>query len=501
MVLAMSTNTYLACDLGAESGRVMIGNLSSGSSGDRLTLEEIHRFPTGGMRIAGSLRWDMLRIFEELKAGMRKVAARGIAVDSVSTDSWGVDYALMRANEPMLSVPFHYRDNRMDGGYERAFALISADEIFEESGIQFMLINTLFQLHADQAIRPELLQLAERFLPIGDYVNWLFSGVVKAEESMASTTQLWNPRTKSWSSKIIERLGIPRHLFPEVVPSGTRLGPILKDVADETGIQGAQIVATCSHDTGAAVAAVPSEEGDGWAYLSSGTWSLLGIESPTPIITALSRKHNFTNEIGIGSSTRFLKNIVGLWIVQECRRAWASNAGGGADFSYEQLTEMAHAAKPLRSLINPSDARFGKPGEMPEKVAAYCRETGQPVPSSHGEIVRCALESLALSYRRTLEEIEVVTGKKLTRLHIVGGGTKNQLLNQFAAEATGRRVICGPVEATAIGNVLIQAIAMGRLKDLAALRRVVRASFPVTTYVAKDALAWQAAYQRFQSLP
>jgi len=489
----MTTHSYVACDLGAESGRVMLGTLSDGI----LTLEEIHRFPTGGIAIAKSLRWDMLRIWDEIKSGLRKIAQMKIPVASISTDAWGVDVVYMHPNEPMLIQPFHYRDNRTDGGYERVFAKVPAQEIFEETGIQFMLINSLYQLEADQFRRPEVLQLATRFLMVGDFIHHLLCGSDQIDESNASTTQLFNPKTKQWSEGLIARLGLPRHLFPAVVPSGTVLGTLSAEVASETGLSGTKVVTTCSHDTGAAVAGVPGE-GAGWAFLSSGTWSLLGIESATPIITEQSRKHNFTNEIGWGSSIRFLKNIVGLWVVQECRRSWAAQ---GMEFTYETLTEMALAATPLASLINPSDPRFGKPGDMPQKISDYCRETGQPVPVTQGEFVRATLESLALSYRRTIEEIELVTGSKIQRLHIVGGGTKNQLLTQFAADATMRPVIAGPVEATAIGNVLMQAIALGQLSDLTALRRVVRASFPVTSHTPINPALWDAAYRRFQKLP
>jgi rhamnulokinase len=489
----MSTHSYIAIDLGAESGRVMLGILTDG----RLTLEEVHRFPTGGITICRSLRWDMLRIWDEIKLGLRKVSQTGRSISSISTDAWGVDYVLMHGSEPMLIQPFHYRDNRTEGGYERVFARVPAQEIFEETGIQFMLINSLYQLEADQFRRPEIMKLAERFLMVGDFIHYLLCGSIKIDESNASTTQLFNPRTKTWSDKLIDRIGIPRRLFPEVVPSGTVLGTVLPEVANEIGLSGTKIVTTCSHDTGAAVAGVPGE-GEGWAFLSSGTWSLLGIESAVPIITSESRKFNFTNEVGWGSAIRFLKNIVGLWVVQECRRSWAAE---GSEFTYETLTEMAYAAKPLVSLINPSDPRFGKPGEMLEKIADYCRQTGQPVPVTQGEYVRTTLESLALSYRRTIEEIEQVTDKKIKRLHIVGGGTKNMLLNQFAADATMRPVIAGPVEATAIGNVLMQAMALGQLKDHAALRSVVRNSFPVTTHTPTNPDLWEAAYRRFKQLP
>jgi rhamnulokinase len=484
---------YVACDLGGESGRVMLGTLEGG----RLRLDEAHRFPTAGIAIAGTLRWDMLGMWNEVKTGLRKIAARGVAVDSISTDAWGVDYVLVRRGEPQLTPPFHHRDPRTEGGYERVAAKIPLDDVFAETGIQFMPINTLYQLEDDIAHRPQVLALAETFLGVGDYINWLLCGAAKMEESMASTTQMWNPRARRWSDAIVSGLGLPRHLLPEVVPSGAVLGELLPEVAAEVGIAEAAVVATCAHDTGAAVAAVPAD-GEGWAFISSGTWSLLGVETREPIITPASRRANFTNEVGFGGSIRFLKNIVGLWIVQECRRAWLVE---GADLGYESLTDLARVAKPFAALINPDDPRFARPRGMPRRIAAYCHETGQAVPASYGQVVRCALESLALSYRRVLDELETVTGRRISRLHIVGGGSRNQLLNQFAADATGREVVAGPVEATAIGNLLMQGLALGRLEDLADLRRVVRASFPVQTYHAKDRDLWDAAYRRFRALP
>ncbi|MGA2140064.1 MAG: rhamnulokinase family protein [Verrucomicrobiia bacterium] len=482
----MNVHHYIACDLGAESGRVMLGSLE----GERVTLEEIHRFSNGPVSVFGSLRWDVLRIFDELKTGLGKIAARGIEVESLSCDSWGVDYVLLRGNEPMLTVPYHYRDARTDGGLERANAVIPLDTIFAETGIQFMTINTLYQLHADQAQRSWVLKSADRFLTIGDYFNHLFSGVSRCEESLASTTQLYNPRKHKWSKKLIRGFRFPKAIFPEVVPSGTVLGPALP----ELGLAGAKVVASCSHDTGAAVAAVPAEGRD-WAYISSGTWSLLGIESKKPILTDKARQYNFTNEVGCGGSIRFLKNIVGLWVVQECKRAWTKP---GESMSYESLSEAAAQAPGLRALIRPSDPRFVKPGNMPGKIADFCRETGQPVPGDAGGTIRCALESLALQYRQTLDQIEDITGRKIMKLHIVGGGSRNKLLNQFAANATGRTVMAGPIEATAAGNVLIQAIALGHLPSHEALRHVVRNSFEVETYKPADAELWQQAYERFQ---
>ncbi len=486
----MSTYHYVACDLGAESGRVMLGTLANG----KLTLEEVHRFPNGPITINGTLRWDVLRLFDEMKAGLRKVAARGLPVASLSTDSWGVDYVWLRDGEPQLTAAFHYRDpQRSTGAYERVFAVASQDEIFAETGIQFMPINTLYQLHWDMVNRPWLLKCADRFLPIADYYNYLFSGVSKCEASLASTTQLYNPKRKKWSKSLAKKIGLKTKLLPEICPSGAVLGPLLP----EFELPGAQVVATCSHDTGAAVAAVPAD-GKGWAYISSGTWSLLGIETKKPVINDKSRQYNFTNEVGYGHSIRLLKNIIGLWIVQECRRAWAKQ---GQEYNYDQITQMAADTPPLKSLIHPNDTRFLAPDNMPHKIADYCRETNQAVPATPGEFIRCTLESLALLYRHVLDQMEDVAGQKLTTLHIVGGGTKNRLLNQFSANATGRTVIAGPVEATAAGNVLIQALALGHIVTLRELRTIVRQSFPVETYQPQDALTWQQAYDRFQKLP
>ncbi|MCG3149277.1 MAG: Rhamnulokinase [Verrucomicrobiae bacterium] len=466
---------YIACDLGAESGRVMLGTLTDG----KVSLKEIHRFPNGAINVNGGLRWDVLRLFDELKTGIRKV---DVKAESLSCDSWGVDYVWLKGNEPFLTAPYQYRDlTRNDGAFDRAFPLVAADEIFAETGIQFMTINTAYQLHWDAVNRPWVFKAADRFLPIGDYFNFLFSGVAKSEVSLASTTQLYNPKKKKWSRPLLKKLGLPAKLFPDIVPSGTVLGAY-NDI---------KVIATCSHDTGGAVAAVPAA-GKGWAYLSSGTWSLVGIEAKKPIINEQSRQFNFTNEIGFGHSIRFLKNIIGLWILQECRRAW------GGKYDYAELAKLAEAAAPLRSLINPNDERFGQPDNMPDKIAAFCRETGQPVPANEGAYVRCILESLALLYRKTLDQIEQMTGKSIKTLHIVGGGSQNTLLNQLSANATGRTVVTGPVEATAIGNILIQAIALGHLKDLDELRQVVRNSFAVQTY--KPQGDWQSASERFQKL-
>jgi len=489
----MNPAHYIACDLGAESGRVMLGALDAG----KLSLEEIHRFPSAVVRVLGSIRWDMLRIFEELKIGLRKIGQRKISAAGVSVDSWGVDYVLFNNVHPLLSPPFHYRDARTDETYERVREKIGAEEIFAETGIQFMQINTIYHLASDAEKSRALLEVADGFLNIGDYFNYLFSGIARNDESNASTTQLYNPRTRSWSDKLIAALDIPRKIFPKIVAPGTVLGRLLPEVASETLLNDVQVVATCSHDTGAAVAAVPAHGGEDWAYLSSGTWSLLGVELPQPLISEKVRAHNFTNEAGYGGTTRFLKNIVGLWILQESRRVWER---AGQNFDYATLTSEAQNAEPFRSLINPNAARFAKPGEMPEKIAAFCRETNQPAPETPGQFTRCILESLALLYRKTLEEIIQLTGREISRLHIVGGGSQSALLNQFAASATQREVIAGPVEATAIGNVLIQALALGHIESLDALRGIVRDSFPLQNFQPQETQSWREAFERFSSL-
>jgi len=483
---------YLACDLGADSGRVILGRLESGW----LTLEELHRFSNGPAKIGGSLRWDVLRIFEELKTGLRKFAEKKIPAVSLSVDSWGVDYVLFNSRQPMLALPYHYRDPRTEQPYAETLRTVGRERIFSETGIQFMPFNTIYQLIADVEQNSDLLAVADQFLNIGDYLNFLFSGVARAEESLASTTQIYNPVSRTWSDGLIRDFKFPKNIFPAIVPSGSKLGPVLPEIAEETGLSGIEVVATCSHDTGAAVAAVPAE-GDDWAYLSSGTWSLIGVELPSPLINETVREHNFTNEVGYGGTIRFLKNIIGLWILQESRRTWERE---GHLLDYSEIERLAEEAEPFRSLINPNATRFLQPGGMPEKIAAYCRETGQPVPETHGQFARCIYESLALRYRTTLDQMAEIIGHKISRLHIVGGGSQSSLLNQFAASATGRTVLAGPVEATACGNVLIQALALGHLPDLAALREVVRTSFSIRKYQPEQSDVWLKASERFASL-
>jgi rhamnulokinase len=484
----MSTN-YLAVDLGAESGRVMLGTLWEG----KLSLEEIHRFPNRVNTINGHLHWDLAHLEKEIFAGLEKAARLDVAISGISTDSWALDYIWLGETGEVLAQPFCYRDARTHETPARLFKKIPFAKIYEQTGIQFMLINTLFHLEAEQGNPPAG---ADHFLTIADYFNSRFSGVEAIEESMASTTQIYNPRTRAWSEEIIVHLGLRPSHFPKIVPSGSVLGPVTGVLRDSPALAGAQVVATASHDTGAAVAAVPAGGPGSWAYLSSGTWSLLGAELSKPVITDAAREAGFTNEVGLGGTIRFLKNIAGLWVLQECRRAWEAD---GQPFSYEQLTQLATESGPAKAHLLLSDPRFISAGEMPQKIAAFCRETGQPVPATTGEYVRTILESLALTYIQVLGQLEALIGQTVGTLHIVGGGTHNQLLNQLTADATKRTVVTGPVEATAIGNILIQALALGHIESAGHVRQIVETSFPTKTFQPQSAFSDEVR-ARFASL-
>ncbi|MBI3875279.1 MAG: rhamnulokinase [Verrucomicrobia bacterium] len=469
----------------------MLGTLRNG----RLAVEELHRFPNVPLKTDACLHWDVPALFGGVKEGLKKAAALGEPIASVSCDSWGLDCVLLDEREQIISPTFHYRDARTERGVKALLAKVPWETVFAETGIQFMPINTLFHLAAES---PERLARTAKVLPIGDAFNWMLCGAARAEVSFASTTQLYNPRTRDWSPVLLDAVGLCAEKFPPLVPPGTRLGRLLPEISDETGLGPIEVIATCSHDTGAAVAAVPASlnsEPPSWAYLSSGTWSLMGVEITVPVITDRSRELNFTNEIGFANSVRLLKNIGGLWLVQECRRAWAR---AGQDFDYATLTALASAAPPFAALINPADARFLAPENMPATIAEFCRETGQSEPRTPGAFIRCALESLALLYRRTLRQIEELLGTRIERLHVVGGGSKNALLNQLAANACGVPVFAGPAEATAIGNILVQAIALGQLPSLAAAREVVRNSTAIQVFRPCDTAKWDEAAVLFE---
>jgi rhamnulokinase len=480
---------YLACDLGADSGRVILGTLDQG----KISIEELHRFPNGAVKLAGALHWDFNRLLEELKTGLKKAAAKNLPIASISTDSWGVDYVVYDERGLPVQPVWHYRDSRTVGGVEAVKEKVGWPEIYSETGIQFMALNTIYQIVTEPK---ERLAKAKQILLIGDAFNFFCSGVARNEVSLASTTQLYNPTHKHWSKRLFTALGLREDLFAPICASGTRLGPLKPNLVKETGLPPIEVIATCSHDTGAAVAAVPAS-GENWAYLSSGTWSLMGVEWPQPVINDESRNLGFTNEIGYGDSVRLLKNIVGLWLIQESRRYWAKT---GKKLEFADLEKLAAASKPFVSLINPDDARFLSPDDMPKKIAEFCRETNQSEPADIGACVRCIYESLALFYRVTLRKLERLSGKKIEKLHIVGGGSQAGMLNQFAANSLKIPVLAGPTECTGLGNILIQAIALGHLESHEAAREVVRNSFELKAYTPQDAAQWDAAAARFEKL-
>lgn len=491
----MTEHCYLAVDLGAESGRVMAGFFD----GRQVRLEELHRFPNGGVNIADTLRWDVLGLWREIQTGLGKAAAIDAEIKSVGVDSWGVDYVLMSGDDELLGHPWHYRDTRNNGMIELATQRVPREEIFAETGLQFIQINSLFQLVAMSRQHPELLGQAGRFLMIADYFHWCLCGSRVVEFTNATTTQMFHPGRRDWSVELIRKLGIPTEMLGEVVNPGTNLGKLRSEIAESTGLPRIDVVAPATHDTGSAVAAVPTSNTGrpDWAYISSGTWSLMGVEVQEAILTPEAVELNVTNEGGIDGTYRLLKNIMGLWLVQECRR---SIVRSGRDVDYDQLTALAHEAAPFTSIIDPDHADFMSPDDMPTAIRQWCESRGQHAPETEGQLVRTALEGLALRYNVVLRGLERLTGVAVEVIHIVGGGSRNSLLNQFTANACQRPVVAGPVEATAMGNVLIQARAAGEIASLADIREVVRNSCEIRTFEPENAEEWAAAAERFDQL-
>jgi rhamnulokinase len=487
-----TTRNYLALDLGAESGRAIIGALE----GDKLSLNEVHRFGNGPVRLPDGMHWDVLRLWSEIKSGIASAVKHGAKLEGIGLDTWGVDFALLDKNGALLSNPFHYRDARTDGMVEEAFKRMSRAEIFASTGIQFMQINTLYQLLAMSLQKSPLLDAAKTFVTVPDLFNYFLSGEISNEFTHATTTQCLDPRSRDWARPVLDALNIPTHFFGPVTNPGTQIGTLLPDIAEETGAGGVKIVLPACHDTGSAVVAVPAKNQD-FAWISSGTWSIMGVEATQPALDEKALQYNFTNEGGVFGTWRLSKNIMGLWLVQECKRTWARQ---GEELSYDEITHLASEAKPFLAVIDPDHPSFMHAGDMPERIRKYCADTNQPIPQTKGEVVRVALESVALRYRWTLEKLEELTGKKFAPIHVIGGGTKNRLLNQFAADATNRVVVTGPVEATAIGNVLMQAIGLRHLGSLADARAVVRASFEVEEYHPAHSSDWDEAYCKLLTL-
>jgi rhamnulokinase len=497
----MATSNYLALDLGAESGRGLLGTFD----GQRLALEEIHRFANSPVRMADTLYWDLPRLFEEVKTALGKGATRDGMLDGVGLDTWGVDFGLIGRGEVLLGNPVHYRDARTNGMLEKAFQRIPRERIYEITGLQFLPFNTVYQLLALAQCHSPLLDVAETLLMMPDLFGWLLTGRRASERTDASTTQLLDPRTGTWSEELCRDLELPSSILPELIDPGSVLGTLRPSVVNELGLsQSVMVIAPATHDTASAVAAVPATAScslpgapPDWCYLSSGTWSLLGVEVPRPVINAETMRSNFTNEGGVAGTTRLLKNIMGLWLVQECRRTWAR---AGQQWSYDELTARAQTAPAFAALVDPDDVNFLAPGDMPARLTAFCARTGQIPPDNEGAMVRCCLESLALKYRWVVNRLESILGTTIKTIHIVGGGTQNTLLCQFAADACGRPVHAGPVEATAIGNILMQALGRGQLGSITDLRAVVTRSFPVKVYEPRDTAAWTEAVDRFTSL-
>ena len=484
---------YLAFDLGASSGRAILGTIDNG----KVTLEEMHRFENGPMSINGGLFWNLLGLFNEMKLGLKKTLEAGANLSAIAIDTWGVDYAFIDKHGFFAGIPHNYRDPRTDDVMPWMFERVPQKKIYELTGIQFITLNSIFQLAASVRDDDQTLKIADKLLFIPNALTYLFCGDKSAEYSIATTSQMYNPTTKDWAWEIIDALGLKRSLFPEIKPACSLAGTLLPQLQEELKCGAIPVVLVGSHDTASAVAAVPAQSGKSWAYLSSGTWSLLGVELDKPLLTDAALAANYTNEGGVGGTIRFLKNIMGLWLIQECRTEWKRR---GKKYTFDELDEFANEAEPFRSFINPNDQSFVAPGDMPARIAAYCKKTGQPVPETPGQILRTALESLAMRYRQSLDEIEAVTGKKIDMLHLVGGGCKNIILNQFTANAIGRPVQTGPVEATALGNIIGQALALGDIKSLQEGRDIIRASTETAVYMPQDKDKWEAAYKKFLSV-
>lgn len=488
----MSKN-FLAFDFGASSGRAILGRLSHG----KITLEEIHRFSNDPVELCGHYYWDIFRLFYEIKQGLLKYAQGDHGkLDGIGIDTWGVDFGLLGKNGELLGAPYHYRDKRTNGTMEQAEKRMDRRAIFENSGVSFEFFNTMNQLLAMKLQDSAALAGAQDLLFIPDLFAYFLTGEKGTEFCEATTSQLVHPKTRDWSWEIIDALGLPRHIFGKIQQPGTLRGYLLPELCKELGLESTPVYAVASHDTNAAAAAVPAQ-GDRWAFLSSGTWSLLGIEVDQPVVSEATYTQNFTNEGGVAGKYNLLKNIMGLWIVQQLQADWERE---GEKLSFSEMVNLAEAATPFKCFINPDDESFVAPVGMEARIKAYCCATGQQEPQTRGEVIRTAYESLALKYRHAIDGLEHITGKKIDVLHIVGGGCQNQLLNCMTANAINRKVVCGPVEGTATGNLLLQAMAEGSIADIQALRCCVKDSFETSEVLPQDVPAWEEAYIRFKQV-
>lgn len=484
---------YIAFDLGASSGRTILGSFD----GKKLRLEEIHRFTNEPVSLSGSLYWDIQKIFSEIKTGLTKCNLAGIKnIASLSVDTWGVDFGLLDKEGRLIGNPYCYRDKRTNGIMDELFKVIPKGELYKKTGIQLMEINTIFQLFSMVKNDPRNINSAASMLMMPDLINYFLTGIKAAEKTIAGTTQLLNPDGSVWLYDIIKELSIPEHIFPDIIPAGSCVGYIKNDIALEAGLGSIPVIATASHDTQAAIAAIPSESDD-FIYLSCGTWSLIGTETEHPNISARNMRFGFTNEVGAGSKTNFHRNVIGLWIIQECKKYWEQS---GENISFSDMVEYAKLAEPFESFIDPNNPSFMSPGSMPDKIRKYCLLTGQKIPDSKGSITRCILQSMAMEYKASVYLLEDILSRRFEKIHIVGGGTNNKLLCQFTADATGKPVIAGPVEATAIGNIAIQAVSAGEITDLKQAKQIVAASFPSEVYTPSSTDIWDAAYETYKKI-
>lgn len=482
--------SVLAFDLGAGSGRALLGRLKD----DRIEMEELHRFANIPVQLGDRLHWDILRIFHEIKQGLLQTKhVKAEPLQSMAIDSWAVDFGLLGENGELLGNPYHYRDHHTDGMMEKLFETVPKEEIFQRTGIQFLPFNTIYQLFALQQAGSPLLRQSKALLMIPDLLRYFLTGESYGEFTNATTTQLYNPRDQKWDSTLLKKLQLPESIFPELLSPGSRAGELRGSIRTELGMNQLPVYTAAEHDTASAVAAIPATE-KSFAYLSCGTWSLMGTEVEQPIINEQALSLNFTNEGGVGGTYRLLKNIMGLWILEECRRAWEKE---GENASHEQLLAEMRQSAPFQSFIDPDAPEFLNPPHMPQQIEAFCRRTGQPVPQSRGEMVRCILESLALKYRYVMQATEDLSGQAFSGLHMVGGGIKNEHLCQFTANALGRPVWAGPAEGSAIGNILLQYIALKEFTDIWQAREAVRNSVELKTYEPQDSQRWEEAYREF----
>lgn len=485
------TKKVLAIDFGASSGRAIVGTFN----GEKIVLDEIHRFSNDPVSVNGTMYWDVLRLYHEIKQSLIKAKEYG-KIDSLGIDTWGVDFGLIGKDGRLLENPIHYRDKRTNGLVEKSFERILRDDFYNITGNQFMEINTAFQLYSIALYRPELMKRAEKMLMMPNLFTYFLTGKCVTEQSMASTTQLFNQKKKCWADDIANKLGIKTSLLTEIVPAGTKIGKLSNEICEELDITSIDVIAVCGHDTQAAMAAVPAQEKD-FAFLSCGTWSLLGTELDKPILDENSLRFNVTNELGYGEKTSFLKNIIGLWLIQESKRQWQRE---GKDYSFAELEKMAKSCEAFKCFIDPDDEVFVPSGNIPERIKDYCKKNNQYVPQNDAEIIRCIYESLALKYRLAIDELSACTGKTYPTLYMIGGGTKDKFLSQLTANACKCKVSSGPVEATALGNIAVQLLSEGAIENISQAREIVRKSETIIEFTPEENEKWDSAFTEYKKI-